>query len=274
MDHDDLIEEVDKVSNIISNDLDIQVSTIGNSVLSKSLFLIKIQPVPAQEGNIKIMVIARQHGNEPAGTNTVFSYISDLVNNERQLANGVTLLFVPMVNPDGANGNTRNNTNNYNLNRDWDARTQPETVAVFNLFEQYNPEVFIDLHEFSSFTGRDFDMTFCPGIGSDSPAQQRGLYIAFESMVEQRLANGNINCDKTKAPVVGWIEGDTVFAANQIGINKYALSYITESKGIPADNPLPPMEERIFMHRIFIETMIEYAAANKTEIINTVSSLR
>lgn len=274
MDHDDLIEELAKVSNITSNKLDIQVSTIGYSVLNKSLSLIKIQALPEQEGNIRIMAIARQHGNEPAGTNAVFSYISDLVNDQRRLPGGVTLLVVAMVNPDGANSNTRNNHNNINLNRDWDTRNQPETAAVYELFEQFDPEIFLDLHEFSSFTGRNFDMTYCPGIAGTSPAQLRSLYTAFESLVDQSLAEKSINCDKTKATVVGWVEGDTIFAANHMGIKKYALSYIVESKGIPADNPLPPMADRVLMHRVFLETIIEYADNNKTEIINIISSLR
>ena len=37
MDHDDLIEELAKVSNITSNKLDIKVSTRGYSVVNKSL---------------------------------------------------------------------------------------------------------------------------------------------------------------------------------------------------------------------------------------------
>lgn len=147
--------EVDKIGQIQSSQLYIQVIQIGSSVQAKSLDLIKIQPLPAQPGNIKVMVIARQHGDEPAGTSAVFFYISDLVNGCRQL-NGVTLFLASMVNPDGADNNTRNNANGKNLNRDWDARTQPEVQAVYNQINTYNPEVFLDLHEFTAYSGRNF----------------------------------------------------------------------------------------------------------------------
>src|SRR5690606_44279 len=120
-----VVKEIDKIKKIQGSNLDIQVTEIGKSIESKSISLIKIQTAAVEGTTVKMMVIGRQHGNEPASTNTIFAYISDLINGNRQLPNNVTLILVPMVNPDGANNNTRNNVNNINLNRDWERVSQP-----------------------------------------------------------------------------------------------------------------------------------------------------
>ena len=272
MNHKTVVKEIDKIKKNKLSCPDIQVTEIGKSVEGNSISLIKIQSVPAQRTTVNMMVIGRQHGNEPAGTSAIFSYISDLINGNRQLPNNVTLFVVPMVNPDGSNNNTRNNVNNINLNRDWEQVSQPEVRVVYNAFKKYNPEIFLDLHEFSSFKGRDFDMTYCPGIDRKSPAALQELYAAFEKIVDEKLA-GTL-CDKTEARTVGWIPGNPVMAANQMGLKRLAISYIVETKGIPANNPLPPLAERVKMHRIFMETMIAYASENQDLIINTISKLR
>jgi len=74
--------------------------------------------------------------------------------------------------------------------------------------------------------------------------------------------------------VVGWIPDDTVFAVNHMTIKRSVVSYIVETKGMPADLPLPALADRIKMHRTFMEAMIEYASTNKDRIISTVSNLR
>jgi hypothetical protein len=272
------IAKIRNITNFLSEKLDIQIEEIGKSVVNKTLYLVRIQSARQRENvkNLNFMVIARQHGNEPAGTNAVLSLISDLANDKRQLPDRLTLLLVPMVNPDGANRDTRNNANDQNLNRDWNAQSQPETKAVYGVFNSYQPEIFLDLHEFTPYADRPFNMTYCPGYGNESPDSLRAMYTAFENIVDQKLLDNKIYCDKSleSARKVGWIPGSAVFAGNQMGVRKSAISYIVETKGIGNGPELPPLVERVKMHRIFVETMLAYAGSNREQIIGTVAGLR
>ena len=50
-------------------------------------------------------------------------------------------------NPDGREADTRRNAYGFDMNRDWFARTQPETDGKLELLRQYPPVLFIDAHE-------------------------------------------------------------------------------------------------------------------------------
>ncbi len=51
---------------------------------------------------------------------------------------------------DGRKDATRRNAYGFDLNRDWFARTQPETDGKLELLRQYPPVLYIDAHEFSA----------------------------------------------------------------------------------------------------------------------------
>ncbi len=58
----------------------------------------------------------------------------------------VAVYVVPMVNPDGADADTRNSSNGADLNRDWGPFHQPETRAVYAAFRQIHPNMVLDMH--------------------------------------------------------------------------------------------------------------------------------
>lgn len=57
-----------------------------------------------------------------------------------------TILVVPILNPDGAKAYTRVNANNVDLNRDAKQLTQPESIALRNLFDKFKPDFCFNLH--------------------------------------------------------------------------------------------------------------------------------
>jgi len=99
----------------------------------------------------KLLIIARQHGNEPAGTESSLALLRHLAVSEgkaeRSLLRRVALLAIPMANPDGAARSMRRNGAGRDLNRDWVALSQPETRAIEAAFLDWRPDVVIDLHE-------------------------------------------------------------------------------------------------------------------------------
>ena len=58
--------------------------------------------------------------------------------------------ILPTQNPDGREADTRRNAYGFDMNRDWFARTQPETDGKLELLRRYPPVLFIDAHEMGS----------------------------------------------------------------------------------------------------------------------------
>lgn len=280
MKYEDMVEEIEKIQNLNLVSLSIEVSEIGESVEGKPLYLLKIRDRRSKD-NLEILVISQQHGNEPAGTTGIFSLISDLVKDyarpgEKKLdLTGITLLFVPMVNPDGTNYNSRNNANDQNINRDWLKKQEPETVAVFSVFQEYEPEIFIDLHEFTAFPYRsDFDLTYYPGYDDSSPEELRKLHEDFETKLDPIIEAKEYPCEKISPRMETWTPGDKRLAGNYFALEHFAVSYIVESKGMPGGARVPSLSTRAEMHKTFMEAMIEFAADNRERIQQVVSSLR
>lgn len=101
----------------------------------------------AIDRQLRVMVIARQHGDEPAPARAAWLWLrTDGV--MRAPFEHVAVFLLPTLNPDGAAAGTRANGAGVDLNRDWLAQTQPETRLATALFRRWQPHVVIDLHEF------------------------------------------------------------------------------------------------------------------------------
>ena len=102
----------------------------------------------AAGGPAIVWLAANVHGNEPSGTDADLQVLSELAH-----ATSCTLLdrlvvgILPIQNPDGRADGARANANGFDLNRDWFAATQPETVAKLRLLARYPPVAFADQHE-------------------------------------------------------------------------------------------------------------------------------
>ena len=58
------------------------------------------------------------------------------------------VVILPTQNPDGREIGQRRNLNGFDMNRDWFARTQPETDGKLDVIRQYPPMLMLDVHEF------------------------------------------------------------------------------------------------------------------------------
>lgn len=91
------------------------------------------------------------HGNEPSGGDADMQLLYDLAAG-RDCATGrirerLVTFLLPIQNPDGRAAGRRSNAAGFDLNRDWFARTQPETDAKVRLMARYPPLLFVDQHE-------------------------------------------------------------------------------------------------------------------------------
>ena len=98
-----------------------------------------------------LWVASNVHGGEESGTEGSLRVLYELADRRdcaasRILANAIVVLL-PIQNPDGREADTRRNFYGFDLNRDWFARTQPETDAKLELLREYPGPLFIDAHE-------------------------------------------------------------------------------------------------------------------------------
>ena len=108
-------------------------------------------------GPTRVMVIASIHGNEPAGTPLVNAMLNHVAHHACDLASDVSIIVVPVANPDGYAAGTRGNAAGVDLNRDFPARNsrrgtplsqaQPETRALVDLIDRYEPERIVSIHQ-------------------------------------------------------------------------------------------------------------------------------
>ena len=92
------------------------------------------------------------HGNEESGADASLDALYNLAARDDCvvddiLANAVVVIL-PIQNPDGREEQTRRNLNGFDMNRDWFARTQPETDGKLEVLRRYPPMLYVDAHEF------------------------------------------------------------------------------------------------------------------------------
>jgi Zinc carboxypeptidase len=98
-----------------------------------------------------LWVTANVHGDEESGADAALRTLRDLADRDdcaaRRIIDNAVVVVLPVQNPDGREADTRRNGYGFDLNRDWFARTQPETEGKLALLQQFPPVLYIDAHE-------------------------------------------------------------------------------------------------------------------------------
>lgn len=118
---------------------------IGNSVNG-----LEIKAFELGSGNKKVLMWSQMHGNESTTTKAVWDMVNFLQSDEplaKTILEECTLMVVPMLNPDGANVYTRENSNKVDLNRDAKNLTQPESIAFRKLFDSFQSDFCFNFHD-------------------------------------------------------------------------------------------------------------------------------
>jgi len=168
-----------KLREIEKNSNRVKVDVIGQSAGGRNLFLVTLSapeamgrlgqyqairntmlknPEKAQEmidkfGDFKVPVFINGsiHGNEYEGTDAAIRLIETLAYGDSEevqsILQNVILLVNVVQNPDGRVMGIRRNAKNVDLNRDFITQTQPETRATVKVITEWNPMVFLDLHD-------------------------------------------------------------------------------------------------------------------------------
>ncbi|HET8736151.1 MAG TPA: M14 metallopeptidase family protein [Pricia sp.] len=124
---------------------DHNVQTHGTSVQGRS-----IKSIHLGTGTEKILMWSQMHGNESTTTKAVLDLINFMdsgLQSATSIFENCRIAIIPMLNPDGAAAYTRNNANEIDLNRDARQRTQPESVILRQVFEDFRPDYCFNLHD-------------------------------------------------------------------------------------------------------------------------------
>ncbi|MEM0542971.1 M14 metallopeptidase family protein [Flavobacterium sp. j3] len=125
----------------------------GKSVLGKPIYKLQIGT-----GAIKLFMWSQMHGNESTTTKALFDFIYFLHSKTTAsefILKKFTFCFIPMLNPDGAEAYTRENANGFDLNRDAQNLTQPESIILRKTFEEFKPNYCYNLHDQRTIFGVD-----------------------------------------------------------------------------------------------------------------------
>ncbi|MBB4741199.1 hypothetical protein BJY16_004658 [Actinoplanes octamycinicus] len=98
-----------------------------------------------------VWIAGNVHGGETSGADaslkTLYELAAGLSCAVQERNDNLITVILPTQNPDGRDAVRRQNEYGFDLNRDWFARTQPETDRKIDLLRKYPPQVFIDAHE-------------------------------------------------------------------------------------------------------------------------------
>ncbi|WP_284653816.1 M14 family metallopeptidase [Flavobacterium terrisoli] len=118
---------------------------VGHSVMGKPIYQLLLG-----SGKTKVFMWSQMHGNESTTTKALFDFINFL-HADTELSKGImssfTFCLLPMLNPDGAELYTRENANSIDLNRDAQDLSQPESKALRQVFENFQPDYCYNLHD-------------------------------------------------------------------------------------------------------------------------------
>src|SRR6266540_3467248 len=98
-----------------------------------------------------LWLMGNVHGGEESPTDAELRVLYELADRDdcaaRQILDNALVGFIPVQNPDGREADTRQNSYGFDMNRDWFARTQPETDTKLELLRRYPGVLFVDAHE-------------------------------------------------------------------------------------------------------------------------------
>jgi hypothetical protein len=176
-----------------------QIAELGTSEKGTPIYRLKIG-----SGEKKILLWSQMHGNESTGTKALFDLFNCLLHsNENEIETilaACTLVFIPMLNPDGAEVYTRVNGNNIDLNRDAVDRKAKESKLLRNFLEEFKPQFCFNLHDqrtiFSvSDTKNPATISFLAPSEEETRALTKGrqetmnVIVAMNTMLQEAIPN-------------------------------------------------------------------------------------
>ncbi|MFD1615753.1 M14 family zinc carboxypeptidase [Gelatiniphilus marinus] len=140
-------QDIQPLINTLKNKPGFSVNKVGQSIEGRDLTLISIG-----SGKTNVFLWSQMHGNEPTATQAIFDIFnlltsSDFLKEKETILNSVTLHFLPMLNPDGAEKYMRRNILGIDINRDALRLQSPEGLTLKRIRDSLNADFGFNLHD-------------------------------------------------------------------------------------------------------------------------------
>jgi hypothetical protein len=176
---------------------------IGKSLQGRS-----IRTVTFGDGKTKVLLWSQMHGDESTATMAladIFNYLAAPGNDaiRDRLKKGLTIVFIPMLNPDGAQLFQRRNAAAIDINRDARRLSTPEARTLKAERDRLQPDFGFNLHDQNARTrvgpdgkqaGIALEVPAYSAEGSYNDVRTRGRLVAatladmFQSQIPGRVA--------------------------------------------------------------------------------------
>ncbi|MDF4203063.1 M14 family metallopeptidase [Maribacter sp. SA7] len=128
-----------------------KVNTAGTSIGGRDLSLISIGT-----GDTNVFLWSQMHGNEPTATQAIFDILNffdsaDFKKEKEAILANLTVHFLPMLNPDGAELYQRRNLLGIDINRDALRLQSPESQTLKRVRDSLNADFGFNLHDQSTY---------------------------------------------------------------------------------------------------------------------------
>ncbi len=225
-----------------------------------------IYGIYAGTGKTRVLAWSQMHGDESTATRSLFDLFrfltaDDAFNSTRkEILNNLSILFVPMLNPDGAERWQRETAQGIDMNRDARRTITPEAQLLQKLCTNFQPHFGLNLHDQNSYysagTSRypaTFSFLAAPPDANDSlyPTRRNAmqLIVHVHNQLKQFLpfSIGRWNNDYEPRAFGEWFQSQRV------------ATLLVESGGFPDD--MERSEVRHFHFGILIELLHGIATA-------------
>ncbi|SHK18265.1 Zinc carboxypeptidase [Maribacter aquivivus] len=135
----------------LSTNKKFKVTTVGRSIGGKDLSLISIGT-----GETDVFLWSQMHGDEPTATQAIFDILNffdseDFKKEKEAILANLTVHFLPMLNPDGAELYQRRNLLGVDINRDALRLQSPESQTLKRVRDSLDADFGFNLHDQSTY---------------------------------------------------------------------------------------------------------------------------
>ncbi len=259
----------------------VTVERIGTSQQGRAMLLVTLAaPGGPSAARPTVLVLAQQHGNEPAGGEAALALIDRLAGDASGLLDRVNVYVMPRANPDAADRFVRATASGADVNRDHLLLQTPEARAIAAVSRRVRPDVVLDLHEFTAGDRwvkkygvvQHYDALLQPAtVGNLEPSIAREATRHFLTPVRQRLtADGlRVFTYHTTSPdpsdrvvSAGGVQPDTGRNVNGL---RQAVSLLIETRGVGVGRA--HLGRRVHTHVAAALTVVGQAAARGSRLL-------
>jgi predicted deacylase len=259
----------------------VTIDPVGRSQQGRALVVAVLAgPRGFDAGLPTVLLLAQQHGNEPAGGEAALVLAHRLATERTALLERVNVVIMPRANPDAAERFGRETSSGIDVNRDHLLLRTPEMQAIATALRRYAPQVVLDLHEFT-VAGRWVDkfgavmradaLLQAATVGNLSPAVQaaQGRYLAAARLaletaglrVDDYHTTASANL-KDLTVSMGGVNADT--GRNVAGLRN-AVSLLLETRGVGLGRAA--FARRVHTHLLASLAVIETAAQDGSALL-------